>query len=50
MRALQHRLKWMIASSEPARAGITPAARRYAMVVLAIVYMFNFIDRQILAI
>ncbi len=26
------------------------AARRYAMVVLAIVYMFNFIDRQILAI
>jgi MFS family permease len=26
------------------------AARRYAMVVLAIVYMFNFIDRQILSI
>ena len=26
------------------------AARRYAMVVLAIVYMFNFVDRQILAI
>ncbi len=26
------------------------AARRYAMVMLAIVYMFNFIDRQILAI
>ncbi len=26
------------------------AARRYAMVILAIVYMFNFIDRQILAI
>ncbi len=29
---------------------LTPGARRYAMVVLAIVYMFNFIDRQILAI
>ena len=26
------------------------AARRYAMVILAIVYMFNFVDRQILAI
>ena len=26
------------------------AARRYALVVLAIVYMFNFVDRQILAI
>jgi len=25
-------------------------ARRYAMVILAIVYMFNFVDRQILAI
>jgi hypothetical protein len=24
--------------------------RRYAMVILAIVYMFNFIDRQILGI
>jgi predicted MFS family arabinose efflux permease len=31
-------------------AAITPAARRYALVILAIVYMFNFIDRQILAI
>lgn len=31
-------------------AGLTPAARRYAMAVLAIVYMFNFVDRQILAI
>ena len=33
-------------------AGIVPslAARRYAMVILAIVYMFNFVDRQILAI
>ncbi|MDH3532664.1 MAG: MFS transporter [Gammaproteobacteria bacterium] len=29
---------------------ISLAARRYAMVMLAIVYMFNFIDRQILAI
>ena len=29
---------------------ITTAARRYAMVILAIVYMFNFVDRQILAI
>lgn len=29
---------------------ISPAARRYALVILAIVYMFNFIDRQILAI
>lgn len=29
---------------------ISPAARRYAMVILTIVYMFNFIDRQILSI
>ena len=29
---------------------ITGAQRRYAMVILAIVYMFNFVDRQILAI
>ena len=29
---------------------ISPAARRYAMVVLAVVYMFNFVDRQILSI
>ena len=29
---------------------LSRAARRYAMVILAIVYMFNFIDRQILAI
>jgi len=28
----------------------TTAARRYALIVLAVVYMFNFIDRQILAI
>ncbi len=31
-------------------ASISTAARRYAMVVLAVVYMFNFIDRQILSI
>ena len=29
---------------------ISTGARRYALVILAIVYMFNFIDRQILAI
>ena len=29
---------------------MSAGARRYAMVILAIVYMFNFIDRQILAI
>ena len=29
---------------------ISVAARRYALVILAIVYMFNFIDRQILGI
>jgi predicted MFS family arabinose efflux permease len=29
---------------------LSVGARRYAMVILAIVYMFNFIDRQILAI
>ncbi len=32
------------------RQTISTAARRYALVMLAIVYMFNFIDRQILAI
>ncbi|MDH3806818.1 MAG: MFS transporter, partial [Gammaproteobacteria bacterium] len=37
-------------STSPTNSGITPAARRYAMVVLAIVYMFNFVDRQILSI
>ena len=30
--------------------GLTPFARRYAMFILAVVYMFNFIDRQILSI
>lgn len=34
-------------SSSPA---ISATARRYALIVLAVVYMFNFIDRQILAI
>ena len=29
---------------------MSPGARRYAIVILAIVYMFNFVDRQILAI
>ena len=31
-------------------AALSVGARRYAMVILAIVYMFNFVDRQILAI
>ena len=31
-------------------AALSQGARRYAMVILAIVYMFNFVDRQILAI
>ena len=34
----------------PPKPAISPAARRYALVILAIVYMFNFVDRQILAI
>ena len=29
---------------------VSPAARRYTMVVLTVVYVFNFVDRQILAI
>lgn len=29
---------------------LSTAARRYALVILAVVYMFNFVDRQILAI
>ena len=29
---------------------MSPAARRYTMVVLTVVYVFNFVDRQILAI
>mgnify|MGYP001812538396 FL=1 len=35
--------------TEPESA-ISPATRRYALVILAVVYMFNFVDRQILAI
>jgi len=31
-------------------SGLTPFARRYAMFILAVVYMFNFVDRQILSI
>lgn len=32
------------------KAGISPAARTYTLVLLTVVYMFNFIDRQILSI
>ena len=35
---------------DPAAQIVSPGARRYAIVILAIVYMFNFVDRQILAI
>ena len=37
-------------STDTIATSITSAARRYAMVVLAVVYMFNFVDRQILSI
>jgi len=40
----------MPSHNSEAKTIITPAARRYAMVVLAIVYMFNFVDRQIMSI
>ena len=40
----------MPAATEPLPGGISRGARRYAIVVLAVVYMFNFVDRQILAI
>ena len=36
--------------NEPVSGGISPGARRYALAVLAVVYMFNFVDRQILEI
>ncbi len=36
--------------NEPSSGGISRGARRYALVVLAVVYMFNFVDRQILSI
>ena len=41
-----------MSSSAAAATGssMSDGARRYAMVILAIVYMFNFVDRQILAI
>ncbi len=35
---------------DPKPAALGVGARRYAMVILAVVYMFNFIDRQILGI
>ena len=37
-------------TSEPSTPGLSQGARRYALVVLAVVYMFNFVDRQILSI
>jgi MFS family permease len=37
-------------ATEPLSGGISRGARRYALVVLTIVYMFNFVDRQILSI
>lgn len=40
----------MSSTSDRAATVITRGARRYALAVLAVVYMFNFIDRQILAI
>jgi MFS family permease len=40
----------MSSTSDRAATVITHGARRYALAVLAVVYMFNFIDRQILAI
>jgi predicted MFS family arabinose efflux permease len=36
--------------SDGRSANLSQGARNYAMVILAIVYMFNFVDRQILAI
>ena len=40
----------MQATSSGISSRVTSAARRYTLVVLAVVYMFNFVDRQILAI
>jgi len=37
-------------ATDPVVSSITPGVRRYALIVLAIVYMFNFVDRQIMAI
>ena len=35
---------------DPVALGMTDGQRRYALGILAVVYMFNFIDRQILGI
>ncbi|NIS91274.1 MAG: MFS transporter [Woeseiaceae bacterium] len=40
----------MLDTSSGTSSTVSSAARRYTMVILAIVYMFNFVDRQILAI
>jgi predicted MFS family arabinose efflux permease len=40
----------MPATTDNNNTVLSVGARRYAMVILAIVYMFNFVDRQILAI
>jgi hypothetical protein len=37
-------------TASPADRVVSDAARRYAIVILAVVYMFNFVDRQILSI
>ncbi|MEM7431151.1 MAG: MFS transporter [Pseudomonadota bacterium] len=39
-----------MSNDQLSKAGITPAARTYSLVLLTVVYMFNFIDRQILSI
>ncbi len=44
---LQNQLQQLTESQAPV---ISRASRRYALVVLAVVYMFNFVDRQILSI
>ncbi|MDA0706688.1 MAG: MFS transporter [Proteobacteria bacterium] len=40
----------MLSATDSATTVISCGARRYALAMLAVVYMFNFIDRQILAI
>jgi MFS family permease len=40
----------MQSGSDAQALAMSPGARRYALAILAVVYMFNFIDRQILAI
>ncbi|MDZ7643161.1 MAG: MFS transporter [Woeseiaceae bacterium] len=39
-----------MAGNDSAAPGPSPGARRYALAILVVVYTFNFIDRQILAI